>query len=154
MSLRDVCGGRVSVFLGPFRNPFSRLLSDESGKGALFAVQKLFWVLSVVGSQWSVVTIHSRHSIENQTPWARYSNSRGCANVSLYATNHGHRLLVQSFLSHFRVKCSGNDFDASGVREFAHQPAPTCPAKGGKRVNARARERRDMRVPSKDSKWS
>ncbi len=64
-------------------NSFSQLLSDESKKGALFATQKLFLVLSVVGCQWSVVTIISRHSIGNQIPWARYLNSRGCANLSL-----------------------------------------------------------------------
>ncbi len=68
MPLREVCGGRVSVFLGPFPNPFSRLLSDESDKGALFAAQNLFLVLSVVGCQGSVVTVLSGHSIENQMP--------------------------------------------------------------------------------------
>ncbi len=72
-------------------NPFSRLLSDESGKGALFAAQKLFWVLSGVGCRSSVVTINSRHSIANQMPWARYLNSRGCADLPLYTTNHGRR---------------------------------------------------------------
>ncbi len=43
MSLRDVCEGRVSAFPGPFPNPFSRLLSDESGKAALFAAPKSFF---------------------------------------------------------------------------------------------------------------
>jgi hypothetical protein len=51
------------------------------------------------------------------------------------------------------VKYSGNDFNTSGLKEFGQQPVPTCPAKGGKRVNARARERRDMSVPSKNPKF-
>jgi hypothetical protein len=52
------------------------------------------------------------------------------------------------------VKYSGNDFDTGGLKAFGQQPVPTCPAKGGKRVNARARERRDMSVPSKNPKFS
>ncbi len=46
-------------------------------------------------------------------------------------TDHEHRLLVQSFLSHFLVKYSGNDFDTSGLKGFGQQPVPTCPANGG-----------------------
>jgi hypothetical protein len=39
-----------SVLPGLFRNPFSRLLSDESGKGTIFAAQKLFSTILKLGS--------------------------------------------------------------------------------------------------------
>jgi hypothetical protein len=44
--------------------------------------------------------------------------------------------------------------DKKREKGFGQQPVPTCPAKGANWVNARARERRDMSVPSKDSNLS
>ncbi len=143
VSLRDVCGGRVSVLLGPFRNS-SRLLSDESGKGALFAAQNLFSTILKLGS-----TTNPKLSA------CGGSNSWICGRYALLRIVSEKILTrAQSFLSHFLVKYSGNDFDTSGLKEFEQKPVPTGPANGGKRVNARAGERRDMRVQLKHSKLS
>jgi hypothetical protein len=51
------------------------------------------------------------------------------------------------------VKYSGNDFGTSGLKEFGQQPVLICLANGAERGNARARERRDISVPSKNPKF-
>jgi len=47
--------------------------------------------------QLSVVTVNSRHSIENEMPWARYVNSRGCVDPNLHTTNDGQRITSEDF---------------------------------------------------------
>ncbi len=78
-------------------NSFSRLLSNESGKGALFAARKLFLVLSVVGCQRSVVTINSRHSIENEIPGSATRIAVDVQILVFYATNYGQRTTSTDF---------------------------------------------------------
>ncbi len=77
--------------------PFYRILSDESGKGALFAARKLFLVLSAVGCQRSVVTINSRHSIENEIPGSATRIAVDVQILVFYATNYGQRTTSTDF---------------------------------------------------------
>ncbi len=94
--------GRVSVFPGPFQNPFSRLLSDESDEGALFAAQKLFSTILKLGS-----TANPKLSA------CGGSNSWICGRyASLRIVSEKILTRAQSFLSHFLVKYSGNSTKA------------------------------------------
>jgi hypothetical protein len=130
MSLRDVCRGMGSVLLGPFRNPLSRLLSGESRKGALFAAQKLFSTILKLGS-----TANPKLSRRRRDQTVGFAAA--CASLRIVVEKILTR--AQSFLSHFLVKHSGNDFGTNGLKKFGQQPGATCPATSGKRVNARAR---------------
>ncbi len=104
LTLSPVLGGQVSKGFWP--NLLSRLLSDESGKGRASLLRNLFFVLPVVGCQRSVVTINSRHSIENEIPGSATRIAVDVQILVFYATDHEHRLLVRSFPSHFLAKYS------------------------------------------------